>query len=180
MVRINVELDEQTHKNWEKHVEEDNRYSSISQLVRFAVGEQIDRDNGDYEPEGSVEIDEGKISAIVDEKVTTVKNDVQSLSNDIVGVQRVMQSLTDEDAYLSLAMDIHDIIPQASGPSELFERSGVESGRVDHIAHEIRDEQPDISDEEVRIAAERLRHDVPQVKVEDVQGDRYIYEEVSG
>jgi Arc/MetJ-type ribon-helix-helix transcriptional regulator len=176
MGRVEVSLDQDVHDKWSEHVEDGSRYKTITQLIRFAVSEQIDRDNGEKSDGG--DINPEAIEDAVRDPIQVLENDMRSMRNDIVQTQRVMESLTDEDEHLNNAMELHDLLPRVSSIEKALE--GSTTGYVSDLADQFRDKHhSDISDSKIQIALARLENDVPQVASRIVEGERVYYEEVS-
>jgi Arc/MetJ-type ribon-helix-helix transcriptional regulator len=176
MPRIEVGLDDDVHEDWNEHVEEGNRYKTMTQLIRYAVAEQIDRDNG--VKSSDTELNPERIESAVQEPIGDLQNDLTSLRNDIVQTQRVVESLTQDEDYLAMAMELHDLVPRVLSVEEAVE--GTETGFIEDLAEKYREElSQDISDEQIRIALARLENDVPQVESTVVDGERIYYENKS-
>jgi Arc/MetJ-type ribon-helix-helix transcriptional regulator len=174
MQRIEVRLDDDVHETWEEHVDEDSRYKTMTQLIRFAVGEQIQRDRG--EKSGDEDINPERIERAVDESIDSLRKDVQSMRNDILQTQRVAESLADEEYHMSNAMELHDILPKVSSVEKAI--NGINSGRVSDLEDEFREDvSQDVTSSDIRIALARLENDVPQVSSQVIDGERVYYEE---
>lgn len=176
MGRIEVGLDEDVHQNWKEHVDQDNRYKTMTQLIRFAVGEQIDRDNGVKSGEAG-EIDSEEIERAVAEPVDEMKNELTSLRNDIVQTQRVVESMgDDEDKIMDVAMGLHDLVPKVSGVEDAM--NGSDSGCVSDLEDRFKREVNEgVRSSDIKIALARLENDVPQVESQIIEGERVYYEQ---
>ena len=180
MGRITVELDESTHEDWDQHVEQDNRYTTMTQLIRFAVGEQIDRDNQDIDQEfgGEVDIDTEEIADKIVEPIQKLSDDVKSLENDVIQTQRILES-QDDDKILNTAMELHDLVPKV----EIDNESKID---LDHVTEDVevnrlitkykRNIDEAVKDENIKIALARLENDVPQVKSKILNNNRIYYQ----
>lgn len=180
MGRVEVDLDEDTHDDWRDHIEQDNRYKTQTQLVRFAVGEQIDRDNQDMDQslDGDVDIDTEEIVDKIIEPVEKLADEVKSLQNDVLQTQRVLESQNDNQ-HLETAMELHDLVPTLTvDPDDGFDMDNVtEDVRVDNIVKSYkRNIDEGVKDENIKIALARLENDVPQVKSEIINDQRIYYQ----
>jgi uncharacterized protein YecA (UPF0149 family) len=175
MQRIEVRLEDDVHETWEEHVDEDTRYKTMTQLIRFAVGEQIQRDRG--EKSDAESLDPERLEQAVDESVDSLRTDIQSMRNDILQTQRVAESLADEEYHMSNAMELHDILPKVSSIEKAID--GADSGRVSDLENDFKENiDQDVTSSDIRIALARLENDVPQVSSEVIDGERVYYEKI--
>ena len=176
MKRIEVRLEEDVHKSWTEHVDQDNRYKTKTQLIRFAVGEQIDRDNGVKSGEAG-EIDSEQIEQAVVEPLDKMKNELTSLSNDVIQIQHLVESMgDDEDQIMDVAMGLHDLIPKVKTVEDAMD--GSDSGRVSDLGDRFKREVDEgVQGHHIKIALARLENDVPQVQSQIIEGERIYYEQ---
>ena len=180
MGRVEVNLDEDTHDEWRDHINQDNRYKTMTQLIRFAVGEQIDRDNQDSNQslDGDVDIDTEEITDAIIEPIQKLSDDVKSLENDVIQTQRILES-QDDDEILNTAMELHDLVPKINidesekiDPNDITEDA--ETRQI--ITNYKRNVNEAVSDEDIKIALARLENDVPQVKSKLLNDKRIYYQ----
>ena len=180
MGRVEVNLDEDTHQAWRDHIEQDNRYKTMTQLIRFAVGEQIDRDNQDSDQslDGDVDIDTEEITDAIIEPIQALADDVKSLENDVIQTQRILES-QDDDEILNTAMELHDLVPKIDiddsekiNPDDITEDA--ETRQI--ITNYKRNVNEAVTDEDIKIALARLENDVPQVKSMILNDSRIYYQ----
>lgn len=176
MGRIEVRLEDKVHESWEEHVDQDNRYKTMTQLIRFAVGEQIDRDNGVKSGDGG-EIDSDEIERAIAEPIEKMKKKMTSLDNDIIQIQHLVESMgDDEEQIMDIAMGLHDLLPKVSGVEMAIDKS--DSGRVSDLEEKYKKEIDEgVRSSDIRIALARLENDVPQVESQVIDGERVYYEQ---
>ena len=177
MGRVEVELDEDTHQDWRDHINEDNRYKTMTQLIRFAVGEQIDRDNQDTQIDSDIDIDTDEIVDKIIDPIEELSDDIKSMENDIIQTQRVIESQNDEK-YIEMAMEIHDFVPtlNISKPENIDLEDVTEDVRVRNLITTYKRNIDElVKDEDIEIALARLENDVRQVKSEIINNNRIYY-----
>lgn len=178
MVRINVEVEEDTREDWKKHKDNTNKYATVSQLVRTAVENQIEYDREYGEPFNEVTAGSaGNTDEAIDELKEDLNETLISLKSDINQLQVQMEG-TDDDTLLSnLMSEFHDILPRI--PASDFDPQQHSNAHIDEIIAEARksgDLTTDTRDIDARKALEQLSETVPTVESVRIEGERYYFE----
>lgn len=154
----NIRLNDEQKAEWEDHADESPHYNSVSELIRVAVRNQIERDRGDVEggaDDGETALDGFDIPASgeVLDRIQELRNDIQDLDTDVRDALTAVhaQSWVDEDTQF----EIFEALPE-----------GEENALT---AEEIADmDYWDLST--VKFALENMaRNDMPVVKTQPVE-----------
>lgn len=95
--QINFRVDEQQKEDWEEYVEESNRFSTLSQLIRGSVEAEIT----DEQSGPSVE------SPAISSDIQDVKSDIERIRKDVRWLRKQEQ---DEVDISEIAQDVFDIL----------------------------------------------------------------------
>lgn len=102
MARVNLQVDDETKEEWEKHVEESPEFSTLSQLVRAAVHAEVNGHSGDPT----------EATGTADEEVL---DRLSGLKGELRGVKDRLESVeanTKRDpAIEELKSDVFDLLP---------------------------------------------------------------------
>jgi Arc/MetJ-type ribon-helix-helix transcriptional regulator len=95
--QVNVSVEEETKERWEEAVEEDDRFSTMSDLVRVSVEREISSDNENGGKESGVG---GKEFAELLERVETLENAIQGMGSDFQELKGIIQNQTPSNQNL--------------------------------------------------------------------------------
>lgn len=148
--QVNFRVGENTRKRWEAHVQESPHYDKVSDLIKQAVRNQIERDNGaggfDV-PEVDVDAVSGGQSGEVLERIQDLHNRFEDLQADVSDAVDAVHAQRGVDA--NLAPDVFQALPTGQEDAMSAEDLARTIGR---------------KDAEVRFALENLRRNTNTVK----------------
>ncbi|MFD1598331.1 hypothetical protein [Halobellus rarus] len=85
--QINVAVNPERKETWERVVEEDGRFSSMSQLIRTAVSREI---SGSHDNTN----DSGKDVAELKDRIESLENTIQGMGSDFQELKGIIQAQT--------------------------------------------------------------------------------------
>lgn len=144
--QLNFRLSEEQKERWQEHVEDVSRYDdTVSDLVRRAVENQIDRDNGDAQPT-TADVDvSGVESGEILERLQDLRNDMQALQSDVSNAVDAVHASSGVDPDLAPA--VFNALP-----------TGEENAKTEgEITDVVAEEGHDWDMSAVRFALENLR-----------------------
>ncbi|WP_257300274.1 hypothetical protein [Haloarchaeobius sp. FL176] len=107
--QLNMTLDEGQKEEWKEAVEEDNRFSSLSQLIRTSVEREL---SGGHDSNR-----DGKQIAKLVEKVGKLENQINALSVDLGEMRGIVES--QQPSYSHLKSEAFAVLPDGDMASPM-------------------------------------------------------------
>lgn len=131
--QVNVAIEAETKERWEKTVESDPRFSTMSDLIRLSVEREIASNGSD---------NDSKQVAELTERVESLESAIQGMGSDFQELKGIIQNQTPSNQ--NLKSEVFAILPDGDmasplSPQEVAEKIGgpVDTDTVDNILEEL-------------------------------------------